>query len=99
MEGVASGRALALNDTASGRMAGIGLTMEAIEQNPAIYELMMEHAWQSTPVSLEEWLPRYVRNPDDVSTRSGPGLTRSGSAGRQLVPAWDMLPHNIYTRL
>jgi len=47
MDGVASGPALALKDTASRRLAGIGLTMEAIEQNPVIYELMMEHAWQS----------------------------------------------------
>src|SRR5258708_27901270 len=85
MEGVASGRALALNDTASGRMAGIGLTMEAIEQNPAIYELMMEHAWKSTPVSLEEWLPRYVRNRYDVSTCSGPGISSSAYPGRQMI--------------
>ena len=35
--------------SASGRLKGIGLTMEAIEQNPVIYELMMEHTWRNDP--------------------------------------------------
>src|SRR6516164_5364606 len=50
MEGVAGGPALALKDKHSGRMEGIGLTMEAIEQNPVMYELTMQHCWQSEPV-------------------------------------------------
>ena len=83
MEGVASGPAAALSDTASGKMAGIGLTMEAIEQNPVIYELMMQHAWQSTPVELKEWLPQYVQN-------------RYGVAIPQLLQAWDILRQTVY---
>ncbi|HWK06215.1 MAG TPA: alpha-N-acetylglucosaminidase [Puia sp.] len=83
MDGVASGPALALKDTASRRLAGIGLTMEAIEQNPVIYELMMEHAWQSKPVVVEEWLHKYVRN-------------RYGMESEELLRAWDILRRTVY---
>lgn len=83
MDGVASGPALALNDTASRRMAGIGLTMEAIEQNPVLYELMMQHAWRTTPVDLEQWLPQYVRN-------------RYGVADSNAVAAWKVLRVTAY---
>lgn len=105
MEGVASGPAQALNDTASGRMMGIGLTMEAIEQNPVIYELMMQHTWQSSPVVLKEWLPRYIQNRYGVSIPSGPAAPRSGSvasssgltsSGRQLLQAWDIIRQTVY---
>src|ERR1700722_16114031 len=39
MDSAALGPALALNDPASGKLTGIGLTMVAIAQNPAIEEL------------------------------------------------------------
>lgn len=62
-----------------GRLAGIGLTMEAIAQNPVIYELMMQHAWQDAPVDLGSWLPAYARNRygvDDPSADSAWGVLR-----------------------
>lgn len=62
LEGVAVNPALALNDPTSKRLSGIGLTMEAIEQNPVIYELMMQHTWQNQPIVLDEWLNKYARN-------------------------------------
>jgi len=97
MDGVANGPALALQDTAvgkgdtasgkndppSGHMAGIGLTMEAIEQNPVIYELMMQHAWQSQPISLDEWLAKYARNRYDTDSRN-------------MVKAWQILRQTVY---
>jgi alpha-N-acetylglucosaminidase len=83
MDGVASGPALALHDTASRRMIGIGLTMEGIEQNPVIYELMMQHTWQTQPVQLDEWLSKYV-------------LNRYGVADDNLVKAWQILRANAY---
>lgn len=42
MERVANDPAAALHNPNAGKMCGIGLTMEAIEQNPAIYALMLE---------------------------------------------------------
>jgi alpha-N-acetylglucosaminidase len=62
MDGVATAPSLALNDSASKRLRGIGLTMEGIEQNPVIYELMMQNTWQTQPVQLDEWLKKYSLN-------------------------------------
>jgi len=83
MDGVAEGPALALHDTASGHMAGIGLTMEGIEQNPVIYELMMDHAWRDQPIDINQWLKKYV-------------LDRYGSDDENLVSAWQMLRQTVY---
>lgn len=62
MDAVAKEPATALHDPASGKMVGIGLTMEAIEQTPVLYELMMQNTWQDKPVNLDEWLPQYIYN-------------------------------------
>ncbi len=94
MDGVASGPALALRDTTSGRMTGIGLTMEAIEQNPVIYELMMEHVWQSRPVDLHEWLVEYTRNRYGGMDRGG--MDRYGGSDSALLQAWDILRETVY---
>jgi alpha-N-acetylglucosaminidase len=83
MEGVAGGPALALKDKHSGRMEGIGLTMEAIEQNPVMYELTMQHCWQSEPVNLDDWLRKYARN-------------RYGTDNEDLVQAWQILRKTVY---
>ena len=83
MQGVADGPAKALNDSASGRLAGIGLTMEAIEQNPVIYELMMQHTWQSQPVQLDAWLSKYAQN-------------RYGVKSDSLEKAWQILTQTAY---
>jgi alpha-N-acetylglucosaminidase len=83
MDGVATGPALALKDTAAGKLSGIGLTMEAIEQNPVIYELMMDHTWSPDPIQPGEWLPRYARN-------------RYGVNDSSLVKAWEILRHTVY---
>jgi alpha-N-acetylglucosaminidase len=83
MDGVAAGPALALADPAKGQLKGIGLSMEAIEQNPVIYELMMEHTWRSTPIDLPEWLRQYA-------------LNRYGMDDSSLVNAWDILRQTVY---
>jgi alpha-N-acetylglucosaminidase len=62
IDAVAKEPATALHDPSSGKMVGIGLTMEAIEQTPVLYELMMQNSWQDKPVNLDEWLPAYVYN-------------------------------------
>jgi alpha-N-acetylglucosaminidase len=83
MDGVATGPADALNDKASGKMWGIGLTMEAIEQNPVMYELMTQHTWQTEPVSLDAWIPKYV-------------LNRYATSSTLLVNAWQLLRQTVY---
>jgi alpha-N-acetylglucosaminidase len=83
IDGVATGPAGALQDSASGKLYGIGLTMEAIEQNPVLYELMMQHTWQSEPVALDAWLRKYI-------------LNRYASTSDSLVKAWQLLRQTIY---
>ncbi|MGV3765968.1 MAG: alpha-N-acetylglucosaminidase [Chitinophagaceae bacterium] len=83
METVANEPAKALKDAGSGKLKGIGLTMEGIEQNPVMYELMMEHTWRSDAVNLDEWLPTYLRN-------------RYGTKNIHAEKAWEILRHTAY---
>jgi len=44
------------------RQVGIGLTPEAIEQNPLVYELMLDNVWRSGPITdLDAWTAAYLR--------------------------------------
>ncbi len=88
METVATEPAKASHDAKSGNMKGIGLTMEGIEQNPVMYELMMAHTWRDDAINLDEWLPRFVRNRY--------GDTNIDALGDALK-AWDILRKTVYT--
>lgn len=83
IEGVASGPAQALHDAKSGQMKGIGLTMEGIEQNPVLYELMTDHTWRDTEISLDNWLTDYVRN-------------RYSNTDAHAMQAWQILKKTVY---
>ena len=45
----------------SRHLRGIGLTMEGIETNPWMYELMCELPWRSEKVDKDEWLATFLR--------------------------------------
>jgi alpha-N-acetylglucosaminidase len=79
MQHVAEDPAKALHDPAAGKMVGIGLTPEGIEQNPALYQLMLENVWQDEPVKVVDWLDAYVR--ERYSDASGGG----GGGGERWV--------------
>jgi alpha-N-acetylglucosaminidase len=83
MDGVASGPAAARHDSASGLMQGIGLTMEAIEQNPVLYELMTAHVWRDAIIDPAQWLVSYVTN-------------RYGRPDKSAIAAWDRLRATVY---
>ncbi|RYY17648.1 MAG: alpha-N-acetylglucosaminidase, partial [Chitinophagaceae bacterium] len=83
MDNAASGPAEALKSEHSGKMTGIGLTMEGIEQNPVIYELFTANTWQSDPINLDQWLPKYVRN-------------RYGKTNSKALSAWEVLRRTVY---
>lgn len=87
METVATQPAAALNNPSSKKLRGIGLTMEAIEQTPVMYELMMENTWRTTPIDLKKWLPKYIRN------RYGKG---TASSNEKMMQAWQILKNTIY---
>ncbi|MCQ2151943.1 MAG: alpha-N-acetylglucosaminidase [Bacteroidales bacterium] len=84
METVARAPAEALHNPASGKMKGIGLTMEAIEQNPAIYSLMLENVWNDTAVDLDSWIRDYP-------------VRRYGVEDADAVRAWEILRNTAYS--
>jgi alpha-N-acetylglucosaminidase len=83
IERVAEHPAEALNDPNSGQLKGIGLTMEAIEQTPVLYELMTDNTWRDKPIDLKPWLKRYTRN-------------RYGKTTSGLEEAWDILVKTVF---
>jgi alpha-N-acetylglucosaminidase len=84
MDVVANAPAEALNDKKSGNLKGIGLTMEGIEQNPVLYELMTAHTWRNSAIDLNTWLPNFVRN-------------RYGKSSPDAIKAWNILRKTVYT--
>lgn len=72
------------HNPASNKMKGIGLSMEAIEQNPVMYEMMMENAWSDTPINTKSWLKSYTSN-------------RYGEFNPVLYNAWLELYRVIYS--
>ena len=83
IENVAHNPATALHDENSGQLKGIGLTMEAIEQNPVLYELMTDHTWRDTPIDLNVWLKGYIKN-------------RYGTTTPDLENAWNIMVQTAY---
>ncbi|MBF9255703.1 alpha-N-acetylglucosaminidase [Pontibacter sp. 172403-2] len=83
MDRVATWPSEALHDPDNGKMVGIGLTPEAIEQNPVMYELMMENAWRETPIDLDVWLKNYTRR-------------RYGKESAGANKAWEVLRRTVY---
>jgi alpha-N-acetylglucosaminidase len=83
MTHVAEDPSAALRDPASGKLKGIGLTPEGIEQNPALYELMLENVWQSEPINTDEWLKSYAKR-------------RYGAENAAINEAWTILKNTVY---
>lgn len=77
-----------LQDPAAGRMVGIGLTPEGIEQNPALYQLMLENVWRDRPVDVSGWLKAYALQ------RYGDGGAAADSA---IGEAWRILEASVYS--
>jgi alpha-N-acetylglucosaminidase len=84
MDVVAQAPAEALHDPKSGNMKGIGLTMEGIEQNPVLYELLTDNTWRNQPINVDVWLKNYL-------------LNRYGKNNTEALKAWDVLRKTVYT--
>ncbi|MFT4156258.1 alpha-N-acetylglucosaminidase [Parafilimonas sp.] len=83
MSHVANDPSAALNDNGSGKMAGIGLAPEGIEQNPALYQLMIDNVWRSDAIDINTWLQQYVQQ-------------RYGTMDETLYTAWQILEKTVY---
>uniref|UniRef100_A0A0V0GU17 Putative ovule protein n=1 Tax=Solanum chacoense TaxID=4108 RepID=A0A0V0GU17_SOLCH len=64
-------------------MVGVGMSMEGIEQNPVVYDLMSEMAFQHRPVDVKAWIDLYSRR-------------RYGRFVQPMQDAWNILYHTIY---
>lgn len=73
----------AFHDPSAGKMVGIGLTPEGIEQNPALYQLMLENVWRDSAVDLRSWLDTYAQQ-------------RYGVADGAIKMAWHLLESSVY---
>ena len=66
-------------------LKGIGLTMEGIENNPVMYELVTELPWRSERFSWKSWLDGYVE-------------ARYGRMSNTKVhEAWHLLARSVYS--
>ena len=83
MDEIARGPAEALHHPGSGNMVGIGLTMEAIEQNPVVYQMMLEHVWSDERIDPEDYIEGYI-------TR------RYGKKNAAASKAWNILLNTVY---
>lgn len=99
---VAADPSQALHDPASGRMQGIGLTPEGIEQNPALYQLMLENVWNDSPIDVAGWLRSYARQRYGDADRNGNtagaaiGSAAAVAADSVVDQAWRILESSVY---
>ncbi|XP_019227970.1 PREDICTED: alpha-N-acetylglucosaminidase-like isoform X1 [Nicotiana attenuata] len=71
------------NSTMASLIVGVGMSMEGIEQNPVVYDLMAEMAFQHNPVDIKAWINLYSRR-------------RYGRFVQPMQDAWNILYHTIY---
>lgn len=64
-------------------LKGVGATMEAIENNPIMFELLFELPWLDQPVNVNDWLANYTKS-------------RYGATEPKVDQAWDILSKTIY---
>ncbi|XVE57074.1 hypothetical protein DITRI_Ditri04bG0062700 [Diplodiscus trichospermus] len=82
LDAIASGPIEALTSENS-TMVGIGMSMEGIEQNPIVYDLMSEMAFQQKKVDVKAWIELYIAR-------------RYGRSIPLIRDAWSILYHTIY---
>lgn len=64
-------------------LRGVGLTMEGIENNPVMYELLCELPWRDTLFDSKDWLKGYAK-------------ARYGSTCKEIDEAWLLLGASAY---
>ncbi|WP_290565852.1 alpha-N-acetylglucosaminidase [Akkermansia sp.] len=82
----ANGHLEALNSSSKGRLAGMGMAPEGIENNDVIYELVTDAAWRNHQEDVEQYLENYCR-------------ARYGNYPDTLKEAWALLRRTAYSNL
>lgn len=67
----------------SKQMVGIGMTPEALENSPVVYELFFDTTWSKDPINVNTWLEGYAKR-------------RAGGTSESLVKAWNILLETAY---
>ncbi len=83
LEFYANGHLDALASANRGRLTGIGLASEGIENNEVIHELMTGAAWRSESVDVASWLAQYTR-------------CRYGKTSPELARYWQLMQASVY---
>lgn len=74
-----------LDNPELGNLAGLGIFPEGAENNPVIYELMLEMKWRSEKPDLEDWLNAYA-------------FSRYGKRNTEIEKAWQILRETVYSK-
>lgn len=74
---------LTKNNPLAKHLKGIGLSMEGIENNPVMFELMSELPWRPEKFTKEEWVKNYI-------------FARYGTKDETIEKAWQLLAGTIY---
>lgn len=64
-------------------MSGIGITPEALENSPVVYELLFDTTWSKDPIDYHKWIEKYAKR-------------RAGGTTDSLQAAWDILVETAY---
>lgn len=83
MQRVIDGYYLAQKEHNGRHLVGVGATMEGIENNPAMYELIFELPWRAEPITTEQWLESWV-------------MARYGRTLPQSLEAWKIIGETAY---
>ena len=73
----------AARELRKGTLCGVGITMEGIENNPVMYELLLELPWRPEKFTKEEWVEGYVK-------------ARYGCDDSRLRQVWQILSETVY---
>jgi alpha-N-acetylglucosaminidase len=71
------------NSSFPNTMIGLGATMEAIENNPVVYELLFELPWRADKFDVSQWVESYAK-------------LRYGVSNEAANQAWQILNRSIY---
>jgi alpha-N-acetylglucosaminidase len=83
LDTIAQGMPGALADPQRGKLSGMGMMMEGIENNPVVYELTAEMGWRTEAPDLGEWIGDYARR-------------RYGQTDTNTEAAWQGLLKTVY---
>jgi len=80
---IAAQPAAALRSPAKGNLAGWSISMEGIENNEVVYELMTDVGWSAAEIDPHRWIVEYCR-------------ARYGEAPAAMQEAWELLMRSAY---